>query len=545
MDDEFLKQFTAPSMDVARFASDCVKTDSIPATLARLTRGFAQLNSSIKKEVSLHETSLLDQTSHIALLEEALRTAREGVGRIEAAAEAVTGSVEGPLRVLSDGVLEMERLQAASELLRQTLRFLGLVKRLERHVEAGQVPQAARCLAELAPLEGPEAPLALVDEVQRLGPAVEAARTAVRARASSMLMDGMMAQAQQDVTGALLAFAALGTLREKVRTAVSISSNRARRVVDSGIGADEGGEDQWAALEATCGELHELCLAVWHLQHVLLRTRDPPGGPTLWEAAKLEQPTLTEPFWVQLAAKLGGALALPARRSLHRDYPRLFRLLRDFTRKSMLSYEMLQLAAPHKLEESVALAALLRPVAAVALAHTARSKRRLARAAEGLLAVGPRQPDEARAGLYCKTLTKELLEARDAPAVGEAVAAEVRASVQQVAEEAVRRMERSPAELSVATQTPAHVGNAALHNLLLAVEGALRSVCFSLPRDYESSPALAAALASCLTARRQIVSALAAAMAANASAGQHFRSAVVPLYQPSKLFDQVFDGKKA
>jgi hypothetical protein len=146
-------------------------------------------------------------------------------------------------------------------------------------------------------------------------------------KASSMLMDGLLAQAQQDVAAALLAFAALGSLREKIRTAVSISANRARRVVDAGIGASESeskNENQWSILEATTTELHELCLSVWHLQYVLLRVKDPssPNGATLWEISGLEQ-TLTEPFWIQLAAKLSGALALPGRRTLHRDYPRL------------------------------------------------------------------------------------------------------------------------------------------------------------------------------------------------------------------------------
>ncbi len=544
-EDDFLKQFTALQMDVSRFASDCIKTDSIPATLSRLARGFTHLNASIKREVSLHESSLLDQTSHIALLEDALHTAREGVARIERATLAVTASVESPVRVLADGVMEMERLQQCCEVLRQTLRFVSLVKRLERHLEQNQIPQAARCLTELAPLEGPDSPLAQVEAVQRLAPAVETARNAVRNKASSMLMDGMMTQAQQDVTAALLAFAALGTLREKIRTALSISSNRARRVVDAGIGADEGStEDQWTPLETTAAELHELCLSVWHLQHVLVRAKDPVTGASLWELARLEQPSISEPFWVQLAAKFAGALALPARRSLHRDYPRLYRVLRDFTRRSMLSYEMLQLVPPHRLEEATALAALLRPVAALGVAHTSRTKRRLAKSSEVLLAGTSRVIDETRAGLFCKTLTKELVDARDAAPVAEAVAAEVRWAVQHVGEEVQKRMERGAGELSVATQTPAHQANASLHNLMLAIEGALKSVIFSLPRDYEDSAHLAAALATSATAQKQLVGALAAGMAANSSAAHHFRSAVLPLYQPSKLLEELLGEPK-
>lgn len=178
-------------------------------------------------------------------------------------------------------------------------------------------------------------------------PMIEAAKNTVRSKASSMLMDGLMSQAQQDVASALLAFSALGLLREKVRTAVSISSNRARRVVDAGIGAAENeGDSQWTVLETTSSELHELCLSVWHLQYVLLRVKDTSGSNqsvSLWELSGIEQ-SLVEPFWTQLAAKLGGAVALPARRTLHRAYPRLYRALQELARKATSSYEMLQVS---------------------------------------------------------------------------------------------------------------------------------------------------------------------------------------------------------
>jgi hypothetical protein len=182
LEDEFVSQFTASTMDVAKFASDAIRSDAIPATVQKLSHKTTQLNAAIKKEVSLHESSLLDQTSHISLLEDALRTARDGVTRIEVATLVVTESLRAPLKLLSDGVVEMERLLHACEIVRLVLRFFNVVSRLQRHMENSQISQAARCLVELAPLEGPESQLALVDEVQKMMPAVEVAKNAVRSK---------------------------------------------------------------------------------------------------------------------------------------------------------------------------------------------------------------------------------------------------------------------------------------------------------------------------------------------------------------------------
>jgi hypothetical protein len=78
LEDDFLKQFALPKVDVSQFASGCIKSDAVQPTIQKLNRGFAQINSSIKREVALHESSLLDQTLHIETLENALTTVKEG-----------------------------------------------------------------------------------------------------------------------------------------------------------------------------------------------------------------------------------------------------------------------------------------------------------------------------------------------------------------------------------------------------------------------------------------------------------------------------------
>ena len=81
LEDEFVAQFggSSSSLDVARFASECIRSDTIGATVAKLSHKTALLDGAIRREVGLHESSLLEQTAHLALLDEALRTAREGV----------------------------------------------------------------------------------------------------------------------------------------------------------------------------------------------------------------------------------------------------------------------------------------------------------------------------------------------------------------------------------------------------------------------------------------------------------------------------------
>jgi len=392
-------------------------------------------------------------------------------------------------------------------------------------------------------MEKQDSVLLEIDEVKKRREAVEAARNAVRSKASTMLMEGMGSQSQQEVTNALLAFAALGTLRDKVRTAVSISSNRARRVVDAGL-TEVSQEDAWGAVEATAGELHELCLGVWHLQHVLVRCRDPTTGCSLWETASLPQ-SIVEPFWVQLAAKFSGALALPARRVLHHDYPRLYRLLTDFCRKSMHSYEMLQLQAPHRVTEEAALSFLLRPLTSVAQAHLSRCKKRFQNVAQSIIppsqgpsggVAAPPRISDSKIVAFCRTVTKELVDARDAPPVLQAVTEEVLETMEKIASGFRKRMVRNVTELSIATQTPAHQGNASFYNTMLAIAGSLRSVMFSLGKDFQH-PLLLKAVEVCENVERDICEPLAGAVKMNLSAAHVFRSSVLPLYHASRIVE--------
>jgi hypothetical protein len=73
--DPFLKQFVAV-VDVSRFASS--QMDNIEPSLAKLQNGITLVNRKIRQEVALHEGALLEQAAHIAMLEDALRTAKEG-----------------------------------------------------------------------------------------------------------------------------------------------------------------------------------------------------------------------------------------------------------------------------------------------------------------------------------------------------------------------------------------------------------------------------------------------------------------------------------
>ncbi len=55
----------------------------------------------------------------------------------------VSDAIRGPIEALSVGTLELEKLQLVCEVLRRTLRFVSLCRRMEKHVE--QV-HSASCL---------------------------------------------------------------------------------------------------------------------------------------------------------------------------------------------------------------------------------------------------------------------------------------------------------------------------------------------------------------------------------------------------------------
>lgn len=435
------------------------------------------------------------------------------------------------------GTVDLEKMQRACELLRRTLRFVALVKRLEKHLEQVQIPQAARCLVELSSLED-DASIREILVVKDLLVVVEQAKLSVRTKASSLLMDGMQSQTQQDVMSALLAFSAIGLLRDKVKTAVSITSNKARRVIDAGIGSDES-KDQWPVFESTLSELHDLCLSIWHLQFVLVKVKDPNSGLYLWDSSglKSDQDTLTEPFWVQLSAKLSGVLTLPARRSLQRDYPRLYRALHDFARKSMSSYEMLQLQHPHRIMELDAFESLLKPLSSLSVGHLNRTKRRFKKVSDGIFVP---KPSEEKSLILCRAFAREIIDARDVSSILELVTVEICSTTKVVIQEGLKRVEKNVSFLNVATPTQQHLLNASVCNTFLAIEGSLTSLLYTLQRDW---PKLSEAIEICRNGQITIFQPLSDAFKSNVAAGHFlaFKNAILPLYKSSKTLKTLLD----
>lgn len=459
----------------------------------------------------MHEDALLDQSSHFGLLEDAIHTAKDGVARIETSLVAVEAAIASPLETLSKGTVELERMQQCCELLRKVLRYVGLVRRLEKHLEQGQLAQAARCLVDLdgVIIEG------AVAEVEKLRPVVEEHRLSLRAKASSLLTDGMQQQAQQDVTTALLAFATMDLLQEKVKTAVSIATNRVRRTVDEQDLEKKG-----------VGELHDICLSVWHLQYVLVRVKEPSSGRPLWSYFT-DVTTLTAPFWTQLAAKLSGSLV----NQRDADYPRLYRILRDFCRKVMSSYEMMQLTPPHRLFEDSSLETLLKPLAPLSQAHVERTRRRFKKASDVLFKT-------SSSDRLCKVVTKELVLARHAPPILDDVCKEVFTLVRTVVEECVKRAEKNSTLLSVPTQTTTHQLNASMYNIALALEATLKSFALTVTQELEER--FNPSIQHCTTAQRMILTPLGAVLkSVSAETLTAFRSSVLTLYRPSPAFQDV------
>lgn len=438
----------------------------------------------------------------------------------------------------------------------------GLLPPLSPHGLSSNLPAAARALADLASLEN-DPLLAQVEVVHALLPGLDATRSSLRTRASNLLMEGMQSQSQQDVSNALLVFAAMGALRDKVKvcvasvpppllwsvvscgspfphtqTAVSVTTNRSRRAVDAGVGAvaDASSELCWQALEATLTELQSHCVSVAHLQGLLLRTKDPLTGTVLWETFQLQDEalaertgerrtaTLFEPFWVQLAAKLSSAVTAASRRALHKNYPRLWSTLRDFVRRVVFSYEMMQLAPGFRVAESTALELLVSPLSSIEAIHIDRAKRRLTKAADALFPT----PDDERTAELCRVMVRETTDARDVCSVR--VAALVVDLCMRVTAEAVQQAEKHPVA-SLTTQTQAHAALAALVNALRLLEGCLESLLLTDDLD-----PLRASVVTCQAAQRAILSPLRAALERDGpQSASVFKSAVLPLFQPSPL----------
>ena len=283
--------------------------------------------------------SLRDTASTLSAL-------RGGVDTLQQAMSRVRAEVAEPHRHIAACTQQLAHLTCAIELLHGVTRALKLVAKLRESLTVGDLARAAKTLSDVAVLRS-EVDLSGVTVLDKELLYCQRASAEVRAEAGTALQRGLDGLSQADVAAALQVLANLGELCPAVERAVQTYARRAgaalaealdatkRGAGGAALGAASGGDALLSRLDAAMDRIHAASLAMWHLQRVLAKKRDPVTQAVFLDEvlAAGQQASPCDRFWAAVvhtlrehfnrAHQLGG----PVREQLIGGYPRLLTML--------------------------------------------------------------------------------------------------------------------------------------------------------------------------------------------------------------------------
>ena len=288
--------------------------------------------------------SLRDTASTLSALRGGVDTLQQAMGRVRA-------EVAEPHRHIAACTQQLAHLTSAVELLHGVTRTLKLVAKLRESLAAGDLARAAKTLSDVAVLRS-EVDLTGVTVLDKELLYCQRASAEVRAEAGTALQRGLDGLSQADEAAALQVLANLGELCPAVERAVQTYARRAGAALSEALDASKrgattpgaaGGDALLPRLEASMERIHAAALAMWHLQRVLAKKRDPVTQAVFLDEvlAAGQQASPCDRFWAAVvhtmrdqfnrAHQLGGQV----REQLTGGYPRLLTLLDGLAERLM------------------------------------------------------------------------------------------------------------------------------------------------------------------------------------------------------------------
>ena len=360
--DPTLAPFLQPGYDAAAYASGVLRSGSAASCTLQLNTGLGALDAELRAEVVAQYDQLLEAVASLRDTERALGDIKLGAGALRASAARVGAELAEPHRQLVERTRQLRNLSAVVDLLRRSVRALKLAAKLRDHVDdegdggtatkAAVRPDAAKAaqlLAEIGVLLV-DTDVARVEAVAAQRPFIDRAAIKVRAQAEASLRSGMETLSQAEVGQALQIFFNSGELAGVVqeltrRYTVQVSQTAANALDATSIasGTKGGGagrgkapstsqwrEEVWQRLTASMDDMYAAVVAMWHLQRVAAKKRDPISHACFLDVIVEEgQSTLTERFWKAFTDVIAQHMANAFRTSgfikdaLVEGYPRL------------------------------------------------------------------------------------------------------------------------------------------------------------------------------------------------------------------------------
>ncbi|XP_068657268.1 conserved oligomeric Golgi complex subunit 5-like [Aristolochia californica] len=337
--DPVFSAFLSPDFSSTKFSSQALTSGSAAASAERLQEAIRLLEAQIRSEVLSRHNELLFQLSSLKDGQSALAVVRSGISTLQSSVRRVRHEIAEPHRNIRLQTVQLSNLHATSELLQATIRLLRQSKKLRDLVsnsasdpdkldiaKAAQLHHEIQMLCKEKALSG----ISMIDEevawLTEIG-------TLLRSEGMRVLERGMECLNQAEVGSGLQVFYNLGELKDTVEglvtkyksqgvksiaaalhmKAISASSGGLGGIHRSGTPQIGGGaktkEGLWQRMGICMDQLHSVVVAVWHLQRVLSKKRDPFTHVLFLDVVLQEgDPTLTDRVWEALVKSFANQL---------------------------------------------------------------------------------------------------------------------------------------------------------------------------------------------------------------------------------------------
>ncbi|MED6136348.1 Conserved oligomeric Golgi complex subunit [Stylosanthes scabra] len=335
--DPVFSAFLSPSFSSTSFSSAALSSGSPASTAEKLHQAIRLLDNQLRSEVLSRHSDLLGQLSSLHHATSALSTLRSALSSLNSSVRRLRSELSDPHRSIASATEQLNNLHRTSELLQHSVRALRLSRKLRDLVAAAPDPEkldlakAAQLHAEILSL-CEEYDLAGIDAVDEELRWVKETGDMLRSEAMKVLERGMEGLNQAEVGTGLQVFYNLGELKVTVEQVInkykglgakSVSTALDMKAISGSSGGRGGGfgpggirgsgtpqigggakarEALWQRLGNCMDQLHSIAVAVWHLQRVLSKKRDPFTHVLLLDEVIQEgDPMLTDRVWEAIA----------------------------------------------------------------------------------------------------------------------------------------------------------------------------------------------------------------------------------------------------
>ncbi|KAL5126421.1 Conserved oligomeric Golgi complex subunit 5 [Glycine soja] len=325
--DPIFSAFLSPSFSSTSFSSAALSSGSPASTAEKLHHAIRLLENQLRSEVLSRHHDLLSQLSSLHHADHALSTLRSALSSLQSSVRRLRSELSDPHRSVAAKTAQLSNLHRTTELLQHSIRALRLSKKLRDLMAAADpekldLAKAAQLHFEILSLCD-EYDLVGIDAVDEELNWVRETGDLLRSEAMKVLERGMEGLNQAEVGTGLQVFYNLGELKGTVEQVVnkykglgakSVTVALDMKTISGGSGYGPGGirgsgtphigggakarEALWHRLGNCMDQLHSIAVAVWHLQRVLSKKRDPFTHVLLLDEVIQEgDPMLTDRVW--------------------------------------------------------------------------------------------------------------------------------------------------------------------------------------------------------------------------------------------------------